>query len=111
MPSLQKWPADCTGESSCYWRKVEHRLTSEQRPGGTRNQPTRIHIGSYAYELSLVRDEETGTFRGWEYRIFRTEPTEELLCIGTPLVSRETAERQATQLVTVYKENEKLKTA
>jgi hypothetical protein len=36
----------------------------------------------YAYELRTLRNQQTQLPVGWEYRVFRVKPDEELLFIG-----------------------------
>ncbi len=76
-----------------------------------RERAMRVHNGNYAYELSLVRDRGTQMAKGWEYRIYRTRSSEELLHIATHPVSRGQAEREAKRIIHTYNKIEKLQSA
>jgi hypothetical protein len=64
----------------------------------------RVQNGNYAYELRKVCEPQTQAPIGWEYTVYRVQPEKELLHTRCCSPTREIAEREAQQIVTLYNE-------
>jgi hypothetical protein len=69
----------------------------------------RAGIGDYAYEVTKELCAEPEAVVHWNYIVYKVTPTEVLLSHGKDSPSREHAERNARQVITLHSELERMK--
>jgi hypothetical protein len=68
----------------------------------------RIRIGDYAYEVTKELCADTEPVAHWVYVVYKVTPIEELLAHGDDSPSQEHAERNARQLIVLYRELDRM---